>query len=819
MVALAPLVQGGHPAPLSRGERWPCTVMPGSHSSPDELSLASLLEARKEDILQRWLGRAQERATPGGLSHPELVDSLPEFLDEVISALRSQAPTGTAKPSPQVTAVAEEHGRQRYRLGFNLNTIVWEYGVLRDVLLELILETGSALPVTQWRVISHAITTGITEGVGQFTEAREQALRASEAQLRLIIDHASAYIYAKDAEGRYLFANKAWEDTFHGGQGSQGCTDYDVFPAEMAEAYRKNDLQVLRTNTTIDVEEWDGERAYRSIKFPLMDTRGQPYGVCGISSEITAPRRMEAERKRALAALERGDACLVLDRDWHIVLVNRHQERLSRTRREDTLGRIFWEVFPSIAHEDSPYWRQYHRVMDERVEVEFEAYYESLELWTGVTAYPLYDGGMVIFFRDITEKKRVETVQDFFLEAGRVLTSSPELDATLHGLSMLAAERLADYCLVDLLGEDGQLHRLEATTQDEALRPLLERLKQFSPRVDSDSPLVQALVRGEPLAAEEVPADWWDRAATSAEHRALLEELAPKSLVIVPLVARGRKLGVISLGWTRKHARPIARYVEMARGVADRAAIAIDKARLYQEAQEAARVREEVVAIVSHDLRNPLSAISMSIAMLLGREDLGSAVTRGLTRISAASGRATRMITDLLDFTQARVGALPLSPRPADLFELTRQVVEEVQLAHPGRELRVSTVGEGRGTWDVDRLAQVLTNVVANAVQHSPPDTPVRVAVRDEDGERVVEVHNQGAPIPPEVLPTLFEPFRRGRGAQPKRGSVGLGLYISQQVVLGHGGRIEVRSTAEEGTTFMVRVPRQPPARLMAPEG
>ena len=109
--------------------------MPGIHSSPDELSLASLLEARREDILQRWLDRVKERATLGGLSRPELMNSLPEFLDEVISALRRQALTDTTEPSPAFTAVAEEHGRQRYRLGFDLNTIVWEYGVLRDVLL------------------------------------------------------------------------------------------------------------------------------------------------------------------------------------------------------------------------------------------------------------------------------------------------------------------------------------------------------------------------------------------------------------------------------------------------------------------------------------------------------------------------------------------------------------------------------------------------------------------------------------------------------------------------------------------------------------
>jgi signal transduction histidine kinase len=292
----------------------------------------------------------------------------------------------------------------------------------------------------------------------------------------------------------------------------------------------------------------------------------------------------------------------------------------------------------------------------------------------------------------------------------------------------------------------------------------------------------------------------------NAEHLAILEAIAPRASIIVPLIARGRKLGLINLAWTRS-APPIERYLEVARGVADQAAIAIDNARLYQESQEAVRMREEVVGIVSHDLRNPLAAISMTATVLLKRGDPGPEVSKGLNRIHAAAERAARMINDLLDFTQARVGSLPLQPRGANLLELAR-VVEEVQLAHPDREILLETEGDGQGEWDVDRVAQVITNVVGNAVQHSPPDTPVRVSARGEDGTVVLEVHNQGAPIPPEMLSTIFEPFRRGRSAEPGSRSLGLGLYISQQVIRGHGGHIDVYSSAEEGTTFTVRLPR-----------
>ncbi|WP_157758346.1 PAS domain-containing protein [Cystobacter fuscus] len=229
------------------------------------------------------------------------------------------------------------------------------------------------------------------------------------------------------------------------------------------------------------------------------------------------------------------------------------------------------------------------------------------------------------------------------------------------------------------------------------------------------------------------------------------------------------------------------------------------------EARQLAEFERQILGIVSHDLRNPLSVIRISASTLLAREGLDERQSKSLTRIITATDRSTRLIRDLLDFSQARLGGgIPVERKQMDLFELTRGVVEELAASHPEREVEISQEGEGAGDWDGDRLAQVLGNLVGNALQHSPAHTPVRVRCQGEPSTVVIEVHNEGAPIDPAYLPELFEPFRRGRHAGSGAGSVGLGLYITRQLVLAHGGRIQVTSREGEGTRFAVRLPRGP---------
>ncbi|MBK7864718.1 MAG: HAMP domain-containing histidine kinase [Archangiaceae bacterium] len=210
------------------------------------------------------------------------------------------------------------------------------------------------------------------------------------------------------------------------------------------------------------------------------------------------------------------------------------------------------------------------------------------------------------------------------------------------------------------------------------------------------------------------------------------------------------------------------------------------------------------IGILGHDLRTPLGAISVGAALLLRRDRLAEKDQRIVARIMSSTERMSRMITQLLDLTRARLGGgLPLEKKPADLAELCRLTVEEFE-AHVELEVR----GDLTGQWDSDRLTEALSNLTGNALEYATPGTPVRLVARADGDHVVVEVKNEGAPIASDVLPFIFEPFRRGKqNEKSPTGNLGLGLYIARQILLAHGGTLDAGSAAGT-TTFVMRLPR-----------
>lgn len=223
-------------------------------------------------------------------------------------------------------------------------------------------------------------------------------------------------------------------------------------------------------------------------------------------------------------------------------------------------------------------------------------------------------------------------------------------------------------------------------------------------------------------------------------------------------------------------------------------------------AEDRALFAQQMIGIVSHDLRNPLSAIMMGSDMLLSTS-LEAKQSRYAKGILQAAHRSQRMVGDLLDFTSARLGrGIAVKASAVDLQALVDRCVEELSMAFPGRSIHHEHLGAGPCSADADRLLQLIGNLVANAMKYGAPEGTVTVTSDIQPTEFSVAVHNDGTPIPRDLIPLLFEPMSRGEHASDTDRSVGLGLFIVREIARGHGGRVTVESTADAGTTFTLRI-------------
>jgi signal transduction histidine kinase len=225
--------------------------------------------------------------------------------------------------------------------------------------------------------------------------------------------------------------------------------------------------------------------------------------------------------------------------------------------------------------------------------------------------------------------------------------------------------------------------------------------------------------------------------------------------------------------------------------------------------------RNLLLGVLGHDLRTPLGVVYMSTHYLLRADTLTPAQTKAVVRIQTAAERMRGMVKDILDFTQTAFGvALPITPAPADFGAITSDIVAEVAALHPDATIELSCDGDLTGRWDAARVAQMLANLIGNAVQHGAAGEPVIVSV-DADVDAVrVQVSNAGVPIPAEARKNLFSPLRQAATTEAERAAgssgLGLGLYITKEIAVAHGGSVDVTS-GDEGTTFFVRLPRTPP--------
>ncbi len=420
---------------------------------------------------------------------------------------------------------------------------------------------------------------------------------------------------------------------------------------------------------------------------------------------------------------------------------------------------------------------------------------------------------------DVTDEHEAEEMQRFLAEASSRLAVSLDLDATLGTVAALATPRFADGCVVDLLDDDGVFRCVAAAdVHPEKAALVREMRRRFPPTHDGAHPLAEAVRTGRPLLLPEMD-DHALAAAQGAEHLETLRTLATRSGLVAPLVVRARVLGTICFVRTAASGRRFGPAdVPVAEALAERAAVAIDNARLYDDAQEAIRVREAFLARASHELRTPLTSALATVRLLPKALD-GSFGQSPAALVDIARRNLDAMlalVNRLLDASKLAAEAGLPPTEPVDLAALVDRTLDLLRpqardggvalsaRVPPGLAVRADPLG----------LEQVLVNLLANAVKFTPEGGRVTVEAEGRPGEIVIRVRDTGEGVPSEHLEQIFEPFfQASRRTAPRARGTGLGLAIARQIVARHGGRVWAESDGPgRGSTFIVRLPHAPTA-------
>ena len=674
----------------------------------------------------------------------------------------------------------------------------------------------------------------------------EDTLRASNRFYTDLLASITDAFFAVDLDARITYANpRAIELARRPGEEIVGRTLWEVFPAaaslEFFEQYQRARTASAAVSFEAFYPPYDGWYEVRA--YP------KPDGMSVFINDVS-------KRKRAEQALAESDSRFRRMSESNLIginffrtdgtLLDGNEVFLQATgyeRADLASGRLNWRRMtpPEFTHKDeqalaelavtgrcTPYHKEFVRKDGKRVPI-----------LVGAVLFSGSDTEGVSFVLDQTQQRRAEAERErilrdaqlsraeaekaqkrlaFLAQASATLAETLDVETTLTSLSRIVVPHLADICMVDLVVEGTQsLERVVVEASNPQLADALEAVRRF-PLLDArgSNPIAEVVRTGKAFGPAPIDAALLSRVARTPSHRAALERHGFREVLCVPLSARGRTLGALTLILARSNRR----YAEGDRGVAyelgRRAALALENARLYAETQAAARAREDLIAMVSHDLKNPVAAVLLNAGLLRRMEIEGQAgdrVRAAAESIKRASVRMKRLIGDLLDMAKLEAGQLSVEKRAEKAAEL---IVEAIDLHAPllakkGLRLDRSLPPESLlVSCDRDRVLQVFSNLLGNAMRYTREGgtLSVRAALAGDEVEFCVS--DEGPGIPADQMPHLFDRFWRG-GDKTREGA-GLGLYISKGIIDAHGGRIWAECPPGGGSLFRFTLPTADPA-------
>ncbi|MDI3289730.1 AAA family ATPase [Polyangium sp. 15x6] len=400
----------------------------------------------------------------------------------------------------------------------------------------------------------------------------------------------------------------------------------------------------------------------------------------------------------------------------------------------------------------------------------------------------------------------------FIAEAGAVLSESLDYQETLARLAWLCVQSISDWCVIDIV-EGGEIRRIAGAHKDPAKAPLVEELqRRYPPRWNSPHAASRVLRTGQPVLIPELSEEVIGKLVVDDEHLRLSHELGAQSSMIVPLVAHGQTLGVLSVVSSAPERRYGRADLVLVEEVARRAAVAIDNARLYRKTQEAVRVRDEFLTVASHELNTPVTSLRLTLQSIdrairsgwpADTQAMGKMVERALRQ----GTRLARLNKALVDVSQLHAGRLPLEREEVDLATLIRNAIDQLkpELSQARCTVDIQDGQHVVGHWDPDRIEQIVTNLLSNAAKFGA-GKPIEIFYGENEGIARIVVNDHGIGIDPARQERIFDRFERA--ASENYGGLGLGLYISRRIAEAHGGTLRVQSEPGAGSSFTLELPR-----------
>ncbi len=573
-------------------------------------------------------------------------------------------------------------------------------------------------------------------------------------------------------------------------------------------------------NHTVLIARDGSERPIDDSAAPIRGDGALISGVVLVFRDVSEARRAMQARLRLAAIVESSeDAIISHGLDGTILSWNRGAERLYHYTAEEMIGKPLATLVPPEHPDEVP------AILDRLRRGERVEHYETTRvrkdgerLQVSLTISPLRDAeariiGASKIARDITERKRTEQSLRFLADASKLLAALADVPSTLQKVAQVAVPGFADWCTVDIIDEQGALRSVAITHADPAKAKLAKELaERFPPDPDAPHGAWHILRTGQTEFLPYISDALIDESIKDPERRRILRELGLRSYIGVPLLVRGRVIGIVSFLVAESGRRYDQRDLAVAEDLAHRAAITIDNAHLYEELKENARRKDEFLAMLSHELRNPLVPIRNALEIL--RMPAADAATRAQAHemMERQLQQLVRLVDDLLDVSRIMRGKIELRKEAVDLAAVVARGIETAQptIDAQGQQLLTTLPAEPiRMVVDPARVAQIIGNLLHNAAKFSERAGRIWLSAAREGEEAVIRVRDEGIGIPADLLNHIFELFVQGdRSLERSQSGLGIGLTVVQKLVEMHGGRVAVHSGGSgQGSEFVVYLP------------